>query len=82
MPEGHRYQQDELGEMHGGVARWARKTEAPTIPGAVRGVDSLPHAIRRRSAEVIFGAAIDPPASREDEKIYMNELRKTITKSI
>lgn len=78
MPEGHRYQLDELGEMHPGVARWAYLAEAPTVPTAIRGVDSFGRAVRYRSAEVIFGQPIDPPASKADEANFMQTLRDEI----
>lgn len=78
MPEGHRYQLDELGEMHSGVARWAYLGKSPTIPTAIRGVDSFGRAIRTRRAEVIFGQPIDPPASKADEAAFMQTLRNDI----
>ncbi len=78
MPEGHRYRMDELGELNPGVARWARLGDAPTIPGAIRGVDSVLGAIRYRSAVVLFGPPLDPPASRAEEPQFMIQLRGAI----
>jgi hypothetical protein len=78
MPEGHRYQEAELGELNNGIARWARKSEVVTIPGAISGVDSLKLAIRNKSARVAYAQAIDPPLSRAEEEAYMLELRQSI----
>jgi 1-acyl-sn-glycerol-3-phosphate acyltransferase len=78
MPEGHRYQENTLGDMRRGVAMWARLGNAPTIPAAIRGVDSFPHALLHRSAEVNFGAPIAPPQSKKDEETYLEELRNAI----
>lgn len=78
LPEGHRYQNQKLGEMHAGVAMWARLGNAITLPMAIRGVDSFPHAALNRSAEVILGEALDPPGSRADEAKFMSQLRDSI----
>lgn len=78
LPEGHRYQMDELGEMHGGVAQIARLGKAPTVPAAVRGADSLKQAFLHRSAEVVYGSPIEYPESKKDEAEYMLTLRRSI----
>ena len=78
LPEGHRYQNQELGDMHAGVARWARLGQTATIPAAIRGVDSLPKALLHRSAEVKFGEPLEPPVSRNDEVGFMIQLRAAI----
>ncbi|HET9850635.1 MAG TPA: lysophospholipid acyltransferase family protein [Candidatus Saccharimonadales bacterium] len=82
MPEGTRRQNSELGEMFPGVARWAYLGDAPTIPAAIRGVDTFGQAVRGHRAEVVFGEPIDPPSSKDDEPAFMQFLRSEIQKLV
>jgi 1-acyl-sn-glycerol-3-phosphate acyltransferase len=78
MPEGHRYQLDDLGPLQPGVAMWARLGEAPTIPAYIRGVDSIKSAVLHRSAQVIFGPPIDFPKNKRGEADYLSSLRRSL----
>ncbi len=70
-----------LGEFRPGIAGFARRFNAPTIPAAISGLDhafNLDH-LRNVRGRVAIGEPLEPPRKNEQsQQIFMAELRHRI----
>ncbi|HET9850675.1 MAG TPA: lysophospholipid acyltransferase family protein [Candidatus Saccharimonadales bacterium] len=68
-----------LGPFKPGVASFARRHNAPTVPAAISGQDNPLKRGQRRAARVAFGEPMEPPAGGSKSKtIFLDELRRRI----